>query len=155
MKIVRIGPSTSSSSSSTTTTTNTSNATTTMSNNTNREHQASDFTQQVLSGVRFAPLLGRPVIPTVLPSKVWNPNEHCYYPDSFRKACKVLLLCSNASFQQEPPPPKEYINLASLLPRVVWMDILSYTHRDCTFEIPRCIRKSCVCEWLTNWVLLY
>ena len=93
----------------------------------------SEFTQQVLSGVRFSSLLQRPNICTVLPSTVWNPSIHYQYPDSFRDSCREILLCSNAPRHQKPRPvpPKSTENAAGLLPRVLWMEILSYTHRDC------------------------
>jgi len=94
-----------------------------------------EFTQQVLSGVRFAALLQHPNIDTILPSTVWNPSIHHQYPDSFRNSCREILLCSNAAKEQNPPPVKriENVNVAGLLPRVLWMDILSYTHRDCKY----------------------
>ena len=92
-----------------------------------------EFSQQVLSDVRFAPLLETPRISTVLPSKVWDPSVHHNYPDSFRDSCREILLCSHAPHVQGPPPvqPKQTVNAACLLPRVLWMEILSYTHRDC------------------------
>jgi hypothetical protein len=92
-----------------------------------------EFSQTVLSGVRFATLLPHPKIGTTLPSTVWNPNIHHQYPDSFRSSCREILLCSNAAQKQKPMPVKENssVNVAGLLPRVVWMEILSYTHRDC------------------------
>lgn len=97
---------------------------------------AHDFTQQVLSGVRFAPLIHRPIAETVIPSRVWNPSIHHYYPDSFRKSCKELLMCSNACYVQPvKPQPTERLNVASMLPAGVWMEILSYTHRDCKFFV--------------------
>jgi hypothetical protein len=92
------------------------------------------FSQQVLSGVRFAPLIHRPLLKTVIPSRVWSPAVHQYYPDSFRKSCKELLLCSHASYDQPVvPQPSKAVNLASLLPTGVWMEIMSYTHRNCKF----------------------
>jgi hypothetical protein len=92
------------------------------------------FSQQVLSGVRFAPLIHRPLLKTVIPSRVWSPAVHQYYPDSFRKSCKELLLCSHASYDQPfMPQPSKAVNLASMLPTGVWMEIMSYTHRNCKF----------------------
>lgn len=97
---------------------------------------SSEFSQQILSGVRFAPLLENPRIPSVLPSKIWDPSVHHNYPDSFRNSCREILLCSHASRVQGPPPiePKETLNAACLLPRVLWMEVLSYTHRDCKYK---------------------
>jgi hypothetical protein len=94
-----------------------------------------EFSQTVLSGVRFATLLPRPKIGTILPSTVWNPTIHHQYPDSFRMSCREILLCSNATQNQKPKPIKENssFNAAGLLPRVLWMEILSYTHRDCKY----------------------
>lgn len=90
-----------------------------------------DFSQQVLSGVRFAPLVRHPSIPIVLPSRVWSPDVHAYYPETFRSACKEILLCSHASPTQPPPQPHQMrVNVASKLPRALWMEILSYTRRD-------------------------
>ena len=87
-----------------------------------------EFTQQLLSGVRFATLQAGPKMNTVLPSTVWNPSIHFQYPDSFRSSCREILLCSHAPMDQ---PPRPTVNAAGLLPRVLWMEVLSYTHRDC------------------------
>lgn len=86
---------------------------------------SADFSQQVISGVRFAPLLPHPSIPTVLPSRVWSPDLHSSYPESFRKSAKTILLCSRAQAIQPPPN-----NASAALPRALWMEILSYTRRD-------------------------
>jgi len=95
-----------------------------------------DFSQQIISSVRFTPLLSSPAIPTVMPSKVWNPSAHHSYPESFRMSCKEILLCSRATSSQPPPATaQERVNVASRLPRALWMEILSYTHRD-WFEPP-------------------
>lgn len=92
---------------------------------------ATEFTHQLLSAVRFASLQAGPKMETVLPSTVWNPSIHFHYPDSFRSSCRELLLCSNAPEGQPPvEKPKPTVNAAGLLPRVLWMEILSYTHRD-------------------------
>jgi hypothetical protein len=66
---------------------------------------------------------------------------HRHYPESFRKACKEILLCSQARELQPPKPvvacpTMPSVNVASKLPRAVWMEILSYTHRD-WFEQPQ------------------
>lgn len=97
-----------------------------------RNGDTEDFTQQVLSGVRFASLLHFPRIETVIPSTVWNPLIHNYYPDSFRASCKEILLCSNSEYvQPRQERPESKINLAAMLPKVLWLEIMSYTHRNC------------------------
>jgi protein-L-isoaspartate O-methyltransferase len=91
-----------------------------------------EFTVQVISAVRFAPLVTRPSIETIIPARVWSPEEYMFYPDSFRTACKQVLLCSNAKREQPfNPQPQKNVNAASLLPRALWMEVLSYSHRDC------------------------
>ena len=96
-----------------------------------------EFTQQILSGVRFASLLTLPFMETVLPSRLWTPNLQQFFPDSFQQASMELLLCSNSKYIQPLPPPKtpeSRVNLAARLPRVIWLEILSYTHRKCKFH---------------------
>jgi protein-L-isoaspartate O-methyltransferase len=96
-----------------------------------------EFTMQVLSGVRFVQLSISPPLSVVIPSLVWDPSIHHRYPESFRKSCKAILLCSHAPMLQPPlPAPRPRINAASKLPRALWMEILSYTHRD-WFAPPR------------------
>ena len=92
-----------------------------------------DFTQQVLSGVRFAPLLHFPRMETIIPSTVWNPSIHNDYPDSFRASCKELLLCSNSEIVQ-PRHRVPQMNLAAMLPKVLWMEVMSFTHRSCKLK---------------------
>lgn len=98
-----------------------------------------DFSHKVISGVRFAALLSTPVSAVVIPAKVWEPAAHHLYPDSFRYSSKALLLCCYAEYEQ-PPPKKEIlnegVNLAAMLPKVLWMEILSFTHRDCKSSQP-------------------
>lgn len=89
-----------------------------------------DFTSDVISGVRFAALARRPRTVTIVPSRVWDPVIHQSYPESFQKACKTILMCSNAAKVQPPELPTERINSASKLPKLLWMEILSYTHRS-------------------------
>lgn len=104
---------------------------------------ADEFTVQVISAVRFAPLVARPAIETIIPARVWCPEEHMFYPDSFRTACKQVLLCSNAKRTQPTnPQPKKNINAASLLPRALWMEVLSYTHRDCKSKLSTCANST-------------
>mmetsp|Transcript_22890 Transcript_22890/g.49874 ORF Transcript_22890/g.49874 Transcript_22890/m.49874 type:complete len:496 (+) Transcript_22890:111-1598(+) len=94
------------------------------------------FTTKVISGVRFAPLLDDPSIHTIIPARIWDPSNHNLYPDSFRGACNQLLLCSNASRKQ---PVKvcqlRRVNVASMLPRALWVEVLSFTHRN-WFDVP-------------------
>jgi hypothetical protein len=96
-----------------------------------------EFYQQIVSGVRFTPLVKYPAIPVIIPSQVWSPAVHSHYPDSFRKASDALVMCSLAHIVQ-PPPKKiqERVNVAPMLPQSMWAEILSYTHRD-WFEQPR------------------
>jgi len=90
-----------------------------------------EFTHQFISGVRFASLLNSPAIPTVIPSRVWSPDVHLSFPDTFRQASVQLLLCSAANHIQPPlPTPAVRVNLAAMLPKVLWMEILSFTHRN-------------------------
>ena len=90
------------------------------------------FNTRVISGVRFAPLLASPLIKTVIRARIWNPSNHAMYPDSFRCACSELLLCSNASRNQPVKIiPKNKVNAASMLPRALWVEVLSFTHRNC------------------------
>jgi len=100
-------------------------------------HNSDDgFTQHIISGVRFAPLITYPSIETVIPARIWSPSVHSQFPDSFRISCKELLLCCNAEFQQPiKPQPTQQPNVASMLPKAIWMEIMSYTHRDCRFEL--------------------
>lgn len=92
------------------------------------------FDRQILSGVRFATLLKSPALRTVIPAKVWTPGSHKFYPDTFQKASRELLLCSNSDYIQPlpiPPRPEDRINMARTLPKSVWTEILSFTHRGC------------------------
>lgn len=94
------------------------------------------FITRVISGVRFAPLLSHPTIETVVPARIWNPSNHSMYPDTFRGACNELLLCSNASKTQPVNVfPQKKVNAASMLPRALWVEILSFTHRN-WFDVP-------------------
>jgi len=98
-----------------------------------------DFTQQIISGVRFASLLTFPITEIVIPAKVWEPATHRFYPDSFRAASKELILCCYADYKQPLPQkvlPQCGFNLAATLPKAIWMEILSFTHRD-WFEPPQ------------------
>jgi len=96
-----------------------------------------EYTQETLSAVRFAPLLSHPRVDTVIPMRVWTPSWHKFYPDSFQNSCKAILLCSNSNYvQPEKWQPKGKLNVAALLPRALWLEILSYTRRD-WFEAPQ------------------
>mmetsp|Transcript_25695 Transcript_25695/g.73938 ORF Transcript_25695/g.73938 Transcript_25695/m.73938 type:complete len:246 (+) Transcript_25695:422-1159(+) len=93
-----------------------------------------EYSEELLSPVRFAPLVTSPRMETVIPARVWSPALHQYYPESFRESCKALLLCSQADYLQPAqvvPQPAEKLNVAAMLPKAVWLEIMSYTHRDC------------------------
>lgn len=107
--------------------------------NTTVEASSDDLSIQVISGVRFASLVSSPNLKAVLPSRVWSPSIHKSYPPSFRRASMALMLCSHSEYHQplvKEPEPQPHVNLASTLPRFVWMEILSYTHRN-WFEPPQ------------------
>jgi len=91
-----------------------------------------EFTSQILSGVRFAPLVMSPAVITVIPANVWNPSIQRGYPSEFKRASMQLLMCSNSKpIQPLPrvPSQEERSNLAAMLPKTIWLEILSYTHR--------------------------
>jgi protein-L-isoaspartate O-methyltransferase len=91
-----------------------------------------EFTSQILSGVRFAPLVMSPVMNTIIPANMWNPSTQCGYPSEFKRASMQLLLCSNSKLIQplpRVPSQEERFNAAALLPKSIWLEILSYTHR--------------------------
>lgn len=95
-----------------------------------------EYTEEVLSPVRFAPLVSYPRMGTVIPARVWTPSLHQFYPDSFQKSCKTILLCSRSNYVQPiEPRPKENVNIAAMLPPALWLEILSYTRRDCKYII--------------------
>lgn len=96
-----------------------------------------DFSVNVVSGVRFAPLLRSPSMKTIIPSQIWQPSIHCTYPQRFKDSIKEIILCSHAPTLQPPKIVVEAtnINLASMLPKDLWIKILSYTHRS-WFEEP-------------------
>lgn len=95
------------------------------------ESNGIQFSRQVITGVRFAPLLDSPAITTILPARIWSPKIQKCYSKTFQKATLELLMCSNSQFQQPPPPHKtdDRINIAAVLPKVLWLEILSFTHR--------------------------
>ncbi|KAL3906538.1 MAG: hypothetical protein SGARI_003960, partial [Bacillariaceae sp.] len=97
-----------------------------------------EYTTEVISAVRFAPLIPNPAIKTVIPARIWSPTEHQCYPESFRNACKEVLLCSNAKRNQPvvPLPPRQNVNAASMINQDLWMKVLSFTNRD-WFETPQ------------------
>jgi len=98
-----------------------------------------EYTLQVLSGVIFAPLVKKPGMKTVIQASVWSPTNHLLYPDTFRKACEQILLCSqfaskNANFGSSSESGKP-TNATSLLPRAMWIEVLKFCSRD-WFEPP-------------------
>ena len=97
-----------------------------------------EFTSQILSGVRFAPFVIHPPTKTIIPSNVWNPSIQRFYPSDFQRASMELLMCSNSELVQplpRVPSPDERFNAAAMLPKALWMEILSYTHRKCRFYL--------------------
>ena len=99
-----------------------------------------EFTSQILSGVRFAPLVRNLLKPTILPASIWNPAAQQLYPSEHQRASMEVLMCSNSTMVQPLPPVpvrEDRINAAAMLPRGVWMEILSYTHRKCKYEVVR------------------
>ena len=91
-----------------------------------------EFTSQILSGVRFAPLVTSPALKTVIPANLWSPTIQRGYPSEFKKAGMQLLMCSNSQLVQplpRVPREEERVNVAAMLPKSLWLEILSYTHR--------------------------
>ncbi len=104
-----------------------------------------EFTSQLLSGVRFAPLAMHPVIYTTIPSNVWNPSIRHFYPNEHQCASMALLMCSNSELVQPLPPMEERFNAAAMLPKSIWLEILSYTHRRCkSIKAFKCIAIVCL-----------
>ena len=90
-----------------------------------------EFTSQILSGVRFAPLV-HVSGSTVIPANVWKPSIQRGYPSEFKHASMQLLMCSNSQLIQplpQVPSQDERCNIAAMLPQSIWFNILSYTHR--------------------------
>jgi hypothetical protein len=98
-----------------------------------------EYTSQILSGVRFSPLQIRPAMTTVIPSTVWSPLIQKGFPSEFKLASRQLLLCSNSELVQPVPvlTQEERFNVAAMLPKTIWLEILSYTHRKCELLILR------------------
>ena len=69
---------------------------------------------------------------TIIPANVWNPTIQRGYPREFKKASMQLLMCSNSQVVQplpRLPSQDERTNVAAMLPKSLWLEILSYTHR--------------------------
>ena len=98
-----------------------------------------EYTSQILSGVRFSPLQVTPTVTTVIPSTVWSPLMQQGFPSEFKLASRQLLLCSNSQLVQPLPVSRqeERFNVAAMLPKTIWLEILSYTHRKCESLILR------------------
>lgn len=93
-----------------------------------------EFTSQILSGVRFAPLSAGQEANTVIPARVWSPRVQRGYPAEFRCAARQLLLSANSTLLQPlpcAPSLEERRNAAAMLPKTLWLEILSFTHRKC------------------------
>jgi len=94
----------------------------------------SDFTQEVIAHVCFAPLLRWPRVPNVIQARLWSPINHKYFPSTFTDATDQIFLCSESSVFQPLPPKKkqkDLLNVAAMLPNALWLEILSFTHRKC------------------------
>ena len=107
-----------------------------------------EYTAQILTGVSFAPLVRSPVLNTVVPANVWSPLVQHGYPSAFKVASKQLLMCSNSELIQplpRVPSEEERVNAAAMLPKTLWLEILSYTHRKCKDYL------SCFVLPLTNY----
>lgn len=117
-----------------------------------------EFTSQILSGVRFAPLVTHPVIHTTIPSNVWNPSVLHLYPNEHQCASMALLMCSNSGIVQplpRVPTLDERFNAAAMLPKTIWLEILSYTHRRCKSDraYQQCIANE-LCQHLFRLILV-
>ena len=98
------------------------------------EENDCNFTTETILGVTFASLLKYPKIPTVIPATQWDISNHRFYPDSFQKATKALLLCRNSNVVQPiQRRPNDEKNVAATLPKEVWLHILSFTTRKCRY----------------------
>jgi len=86
-----------------------------------------EFAEQIITSVNFAPLLAYPKISVAIPALMWRPEYHHLYPKSFQDATRTLLLCSGASFVQPPKKASERLNFSSVLPKEIWVHILSFT----------------------------
>jgi len=98
-----------------------------------RMNSLSEFRTQTISGVHFAPLLKNPRKSVLIPAKKWSPSRHHLYPCTFQRSTKALLLCSSSPYVQPPllEIPNERINISAILPKDVWVHILSFTNRKC------------------------
>jgi hypothetical protein len=82
-------------------------------------------------------LMNHPCMPVVLPDRIWTPSLHKSYPESFKKSAKALMMCSYAPIVQAVVPARQEINAAPMLPRALWLEVLSFAHHD-WFEPPYC-----------------
>lgn len=89
-----------------------------------------DFSTEIISSVRFTAMIEptSSCLPLVIPSRIWEPSLHPYYSETFRAACREILLCANAD-------PSRHSNVVTSLPRALWLEVFSYTDRD-WFEPP-------------------
>jgi hypothetical protein len=91
----------------------------------------SDFVTDIISGVRFTGMIDPTPssrAPIIIPHRIWEPALHSYYSETFRTACRTVLLCANAD-------PSRHPYAEASLPRALWLEVLTYTHRD-WFELP-------------------
>lgn len=90
-----------------------------------------EFTEQIITSVHFAPLLTYPKLSVIIPALKWRPEHHYMYPKSFQNATRTLLLCSGAAFVQPPRKASERRNFSSVLPKEIWVHVLSFTTKKC------------------------
>lgn len=98
-----------------------------------------DFLIEVISDVCFSPLTKFPKIPTNIPIC----DSYHTLPSSYQKSSLAVFLCSNANYYQHGHSENNKnvsVNLATTLPKDVWIHIFTFTHRK-WFE-PKDILKS-------------
>jgi len=101
-----------------------------------RRRTIDEFTEKIITGVHFSPLLKIPANSIVIPAMKWSPACHMLYPEKFQTSVKTLLLCSRSSYVQLPRQETSRVlfNTSSLIPRDVWFHIFSFTNRKCKSE---------------------
>jgi len=105
-----------------------------------------DFESQVLTGVTFAPLVRSSTKDTVIPTNLWKPSSQRSFPSEFQRISMQLMMCSKSQLVQPLPPvpsPEERFNAAAMLPKAIWTEILSYSHRSCETFWPEVFHSNC------------
>ena len=96
------------------------------------KRSSNKFVEKTITAVHFASMLKNPSHSVYIPASKWNVSTHHMYPDAFQSSVKELLLCSRSQYVQ--PAKKEpvgNVNLACVLPKEVWIHVLSFTHKRC------------------------